>query len=174
MHHGQMRPRPKLTALLILAAAACSDATGPTYPRIEGQYAATVSFTFQNEIESFGEGTGGHTITLYRPSGSGSFTGSFVYSNGSSGPIAGVVRRDGGLTIHEWGDGSAAGSAQAVSNLLDWCDLGLAGSSGLSGSVSGTQLTITATVSMPCYYTSGFITRGYATVLTITLKGNRR
>lgn len=103
-----MRRLAKSVLCLAVALAACGDdSTGPTFPRVEGSYAGTWTFTLTHVASGANDAFTCPGSVSISDQNDGSFTGSFIIraagdcadSNPTSGSISGQVRQDGGLNF---------------------------------------------------------------------------
>jgi hypothetical protein len=140
-----------LSGLLVFGLVACGDdATGPAYPNARGNYAATWTFTLT--LVSTGESasvTCPGTLSITSQS-EGSFSGSFTVQataecDAVSGTISGTVRTDGGLNFSTTVPGSGDDPFETVLG----CTF-VAGDSQFNGTLSGDQLTASASASYDC------------------------
>lgn len=160
-------------AALVGACSGGSNIPGTSYPAIAGAYIGAEGLTFVNAVDSR-SGSVPLTVTLQNANSAGSFSGSYVIANGGgSGTIAGTERLDGGISISQFGDPnvSAAQNYAYLQSIFYWCNLSVATSSGLSGSVQAKRFTLTGDIVMPCLYNPG--PTNYQTTITFTVVADR-
>lgn len=164
-----------MLSCVVLVTACSGDSTGPSndYPRIAGSYAGSYGVTFSNTAEQLSE-TVAITVTLQNPNSQGAFSGSYIIAGGGgSGALAGTVRTDGGISLTQFGDPNASASENFayLQSVFYWCNVAALASSGTTGSVIGSQLTITTSASMPCAYTNPSTV--YQTTITVRISASR-
>ena len=169
-----MRLRLGVVVLVGLTACGGGDSTGPgDYPALAGTYAGTVTISFSNSIEQDSESSP-ITVTLQNANKSGNFTGSYVIPNGGgSGPLAGTVRSDGGISITQFGDASAdpGQSVTLLQNVFYWCNFNQAGASPFTGGLSGSTVSFGGAIILPCSYINP--TRTVTSTIGFQITGNR-
>lgn len=173
-----MNKRLVVTGLCVGALCACDNgSTGPSYPPIQGTYAASFSLTFENGAQTQnGTLVIPGTIVIGRPASDGSFVGNYVYNGGAtgSGSIAGVIDMQGDVTIFEFGDVNQPPIFDQQFLEATWpnCDFTQASSNGMSGSLSPSTLSLLGSLDFPCLYTNGSQNAQFPTTLTEQVTAN--
>lgn len=141
---------------LLIASVACgsSKATGPQYPEIAGTYVATFGGSVTPlgyAAQSLGSSSG--TITIATPGSDGSFEGVYTTA-GTSGTIVGEEGMDGTVVVTQFGPPGVTPLANlaALAQAYPDCAWSKYTTSGLTGSVAGTSLTLSITVVLPCVW----------------------
>jgi hypothetical protein len=174
-----MNKRLAFAGLCAGALCACSNgSTGPSYPPIQGTYAASFSLTFDNGAQTQnGTLVIPGTIVIGRPARDGSFIGSYVYSGGAtgSGTISGQIDMQGGVTIFEFGDPNQPPIFDSQFLNATWpnCDFSQATGNGMSGSLVPNSLSLLGSLDFPCTYTNGNQTVQFPTTLTEQVTANQ-
>jgi hypothetical protein len=103
-------------------------------------------------------------VSIQHVSGS-KFTGIVRPTPTKTGPVLGNFSDPNTITVTQFGDANG-GSADVLRRVSDRCDVGSAGVSALSGSLSDTtKLILTGTVTTACHYPSGT----YASLVSLTV-----
>ena len=136
--------------------AACGEGTGPSGAAavtLAGRYAATLTVSITNEFDNR-EASESGTVTLLAQGEQGAFAGEYALGDGSSGVLDGFLGADGGIMITALGNPNQRTLADLryVQNLLPYCNWLGAALGEVSGSVSGTSLTLTGSASLTCTY----------------------
>ncbi|HKV51034.1 MAG TPA: hypothetical protein VJO52_07535 [Gemmatimonadaceae bacterium] len=116
------------------------------------------------------------TISLGKPAGNGTFSGSFsITGNGGSGTVAGTMASGGAVTISHFGDPSRSPlqSVAFLETLMPSCDFTQAVSGAMSGAVQNGKLALTGALTLPCSWTSGGSTVVVPTVATVQMSGSQ-
>ena len=147
-----------MAALASLPMAGCGGATGPTGPAtvaLAGGYEATVTVSLTNGFETRQASEPGK-VTLLAQGAQGAFAGNYVLQDGSLGVLDGVVGADGEITVTAFGAPNQRTLADLLylQELFPYCNWVGATPEGLSGSISGANLTLTGSASLPCTYTT--------------------
>jgi hypothetical protein len=146
-----MMRRTVLPVLFLVALVACGDdATAPNLPSVRGNYAATWTFTLT--LVSTGESaslTCPGSLSIANQSDR-DFSGSFTVQatadcDAVSGTISGTVRTDGGLNFSTTVPGAGDDPFETVLG----CQF-VGGDSQFNGTLSGDQLTASASASYDC------------------------
>ena len=130
-----------MAALASFSMAGCGGGTRPTGPvtvALAGGYEATVTVSLTNGFETR----------------QASESGKVTLQDGSSGALDGVVGADGGITVTAFGAPNQLTLAHLLylQELFPYCNWVGGAPDGLSGSVSGANLTLTGSASLPCTY----------------------
>jgi hypothetical protein len=120
---------------------------------LAGSYEATITVSLTNGFETRQASEPG-TVTLLAQGAQGAFAGSYALQDGSKGVLDGVVGVDGGITVTAFGTPNQVTLADLLylQELFPYCNWVGAAPDGLSGSVSGANLTLTGSASLPCTY----------------------
>ena len=173
-----MRGRGWLATVgVMLATAGCSN--NPTaasqYPPIGGNYQATFRLDFSNAVDQQTVDITG-TISLGDPNTNGDFDGSYSYDAPYSGGghVAGTIAMDGSVVISEWGDPGAPPMMESDFLTTEWpqCDFTSVASNGMTGSLTGTGLSLQGQLGFQCAYTNGPSVGNFPTTLNEMVSGS--
>jgi hypothetical protein len=164
--------------LVGFAAAGCRDPTGLTGAAavaLSGTYGATFTVSLANGSETRQASEPG-TITLLAQGANGTFGGSYLLKDGSSGVLDGLVAADGGIILTAFGRPNEVTLANLryVQTLFPYCDWPDAtASDAFSGSVRGVTLTLTASAFLLCTYSPPSGPVAIPTVVALSISGTR-
>jgi hypothetical protein len=142
---------------------------------LAGSYGATFSVSFANGSETRRASEPG-TITLLAQGATGTFGGSFLLQDGSSGVLDGLVAADGGISVTAFGSPNQVTLANLryLQALFPYCDWpGAAASGPFSGSVRGVTLTLTASAFLLCTYSLPSGPVAIPTSVALSISGTR-
>ena len=169
---AKMRRILPILALPLLLACGDDDGTGVTAPDARGSYAAIFTFTVTAVPAtdlSFQFACPG-SLTITSQSGS-SFSGSFTIQStpdcdAVSGTVSGTIRTDGGVNVTIDVPGE---SGDDFENLFLGCTF-VSGDSQFNGTLSGNQLTVSASLTMDC---SDPLVGVFRIQITVSITGTR-
>jgi len=163
-------------ALSVLMLAACSGggsgATGPTYPSLAGNYSTVYSTTASSIYGSQTLSLTPGSITLGTPNSAGDFAGSYI-DGSSTGTVDGVEDVAGDITITHFGDPNQSPllTAEFLIAAFPQCDFTQATTTGLTGNIIGSALTLSGAITLPCLWNVGGVPTAATTSLGVQVSG---
>jgi hypothetical protein len=163
-------------ALSVIVLAACSGggggATGPIYPSLAGTYSTAFSTTASSIYGTQTLSLTPGSITLGSPNSAGDFAGSYIDA-GSTGTIDGFENTAGDITITHFGDPNQSPllTAQFLVAQYPQCDFSQATTTGLTGTIIGSALTLSGGITLPCLWTVNGVAVAATTTLGVQVSG---
>jgi hypothetical protein len=142
---------------------------------LAGIYGATFSVSLANGSETRQASEPG-TIILLAQGADGTFGGSYLLQDGSSGVLDGLVAADGGIILTAFGSPNHVtfASLRYLQTVLPYCDWpGAAASGPFTGSLRGVTLTLTASASLLCTYSPPSGPVAIPTAVALSISGTR-